>query len=94
MNAQTKEALERLLAVAARDTGQSRRVADILLSWWNAESCGGIGPTQLWGLDDNLRTDCVRVFAYAAMNRVYPDELGYEPQFLAIIKAWRPKLKV
>jgi hypothetical protein len=29
------EALERLIEIAKRDTGQSRRVADLLLAWWN-----------------------------------------------------------
>jgi hypothetical protein len=29
-------ALERLIDIAHRDTGQSRRVADFLLPWWNA----------------------------------------------------------
>ena len=31
-------ALERLIAIAHSDTGQSRRVADFLLAWWNAAS--------------------------------------------------------
>lgn len=35
-----RAALERLLGHAQRDTGQSRRVADFLLAWWNAANCG------------------------------------------------------
>lgn len=35
-----KSALERLITIAQRDTGQSRRVADFLLAWWNAGQCG------------------------------------------------------
>ena len=31
------EALGRLVAIAQRDTGQSRRVANFLLAWYNAE---------------------------------------------------------
>lgn len=31
-----KAALERLLKIAQGDTGQSRRVADFLLAWWNS----------------------------------------------------------
>jgi hypothetical protein len=34
-------ALDRLLAIAQADTGQSRRVANFLLAWWNAGECGG-----------------------------------------------------
>jgi hypothetical protein len=33
-------ALDRLVAIAQSDTGQSRRVANFLLAWWNAGSCG------------------------------------------------------
>lgn len=35
------EALERLLEVAQRDTGEGRKVADFLLAWHNAEENGG-----------------------------------------------------
>ena len=35
------DALMRLLQVAHSDTGQARVVADFLLAWWDAESCGG-----------------------------------------------------
>jgi hypothetical protein len=33
--------LEELLAVAQRDTGQSRKVANFLLAWWYAAENGG-----------------------------------------------------
>ena len=33
--------LGRLLYIASRDTGQSRRVADVLLAWHNPEENGG-----------------------------------------------------
>ena len=39
-------ALERLIDIAQRDTGQSRRVADFLLAWWNAGECGGFDLTD------------------------------------------------
>ena len=32
----TKAALDRLIGIAQRDTGQSRKVANFLLAWWNA----------------------------------------------------------
>ena len=41
--------LERLLRIARRDTGQSRRVADFLLAWHNAEENGG------WSVDTAIR---------------------------------------
>lgn len=47
INQAEREALERLIAHAKRDTGQSRRVADFLLSWWNCGRCGGFDLTNL-----------------------------------------------
>jgi hypothetical protein len=44
-------ALDRLLAHAQRDSGQSRVVADFLLAWWNSGSCGAFDLTSLWSLD-------------------------------------------
>lgn len=44
-------ALERLLSHARRDSGQSRRVADFLLAWWNCGGCGAFDLTSLWALD-------------------------------------------
>ena len=34
-----------------RDTGPSRRVANFLLAWHNAEENGGWDPTDLWHVD-------------------------------------------
>jgi hypothetical protein len=39
-------ALERLLRIARGDTGQSRRVANFLLAWHNAEENGGWDPVD------------------------------------------------
>lgn len=84
--------LERLLKVAASHTNQGDAVADFLLSWWNPTSCGGIGPAKLWGLDASIARDCVLLFAWVAQNQHYPDELGYEPQFSALVRQHRPSL--
>ena len=88
-------ALEHLLEIASRDTGQSRRVADFLLAWWNAETMGGFDMTDLWGLDGAIRVSVVKIFVYLAQGtRYYPDSLGYEAEFTALVRAWRPqKLK-
>jgi hypothetical protein len=40
-----RAALERLIQIAQRDTGQSRKVANFLLAWWNADECG-CGPQK------------------------------------------------
>lgn len=87
------EALERLLAVAARATGQSRRVADFLLAWWNSGSCGAFDITTAWGLDDTLVEDLITVLALAVRGGSYPDALGYEEGFKRVLHGWRPELK-
>ncbi len=87
-----RAALERLLEVAYRDTGQSRRVSDFLLSWWNANECGGFDMTDLWGLDTSLMCDVLVIIVAIAKLQAYPDTLGYELQFNRLIRTWRPQL--
>lgn len=88
-----REALERLIRIARGDTGQSRRVADFLLAWWNSGACGSFDLTNLWGVDTTIATDMVKVFAYIAVTNRYPDTLGYAKEFEAIVHEWRPELK-
>ena len=92
MNKDTKLALERLLDVAHRDSGQSKKVANFLLAWWNAEICGGFDLTDLWGLDTALCTDALRVFLHIATVNAYPDTLGYGREFERLVAEWRPHL--
>jgi hypothetical protein len=92
MNEQQKAALSRLLAIARRDTGQSRRVADFLLAWWNAGECGGFDFTTMWGCDTELVNDMTIVFAYIGHHKHYPDEIGLSADFKAIVREWRPEL--
>ena len=84
-----KEALERLIQHARRDTGQSRIVANFLLAWWNAGECGGFDLTDLWGVDAAIAADMLTLFAYLTVCRHYPDTLGYGKQFEAVVHAWR-----
>lgn len=85
-------ALRRLLAIADRDTGQSRRVASFLLSWWNAETCGGFDLTDLWAVDDDIAQDMLAVIALIARVREYPPALGLDAEFRQIVKLWRSAL--
>lgn len=87
------EALIRLLDIAVRDTGQSRRVADFLLAWWNAGICGGFDITAAWSLDDSIAEDVIAVFGLAVRSNSYPDTLGYGEKFKRAVNAWRPELK-
>jgi hypothetical protein len=82
-------ALERLIDVAQRDTGQSRIVANFLLAWWNAGECGGFDLTDVWAVDTAIAKDMLRVFMLLARCRKYPDAMGYGKHFEAIVRAWR-----
>jgi hypothetical protein len=86
----TRAALNRLIRIAQSDTGQSRRVANFLLAWWNAEACGGFDLTDLWGVDAAIAVDMVTVFAVLPRCQQYPEALGYGRQFERIVRAWRP----
>ena len=93
MNFDEKAALNRLLDIARSDTGQSRRVADFLLAWWNAGSCGGFDLTCLWGVDRAIAEDMVVVFGCIARVHDYPDTLDFDAEFQSIVRGWRPELK-
>lgn len=87
-----ENALVRLIEIAKKDTGQSRLVANFLLAWWNADECGGFDLTDIWGVDTAVATDMLNVFTLAAVAHCYPDRLGYEDDFIAIVSIWRPEL--
>ena len=83
------EALARLCAIARRDTGQSRRVANFLLAWHNAEENGGWDPTDFWNVDTAVAEDILTVLKLANDSRRYPGDLGFEPEISAIWRLWR-----
>ena len=73
-----KAAIDRLMAdavvdIALSDTGQSRKTAAFLLAWWNAGEWGGFDPPTQWGVDAEIASDIVTVFAAVANTRYYPD---------------------
>ncbi|MNK88467.1 Transcriptional repressor protein KorB [compost metagenome] len=88
------DALVRLINIAQSDTGQGERVADFLLSWWNATSCGGFDLTDLWSVDAEIADDMLDVIGLICQTRAYPDTLGTEihGQFKALVVLWRPAL--
>ncbi len=92
LNGQEKASLERLIRIAQSDTGQSRIVANSLLAWWNARSCGGFDLTDLWEVDVSTREDMLTVLIVVIGQRRYPDDLGYGEQFESIVRAWRSSL--
>lgn len=90
-----RDALNRLIDIAKQDTRQSRHVADFLLSWWNAQSCGGFDLTDLWAVDEQIKEDMLHVIGMIARCRAYPDSfLGgqFKPEFEMLVQLWRPQL--
>jgi hypothetical protein len=86
------EALNRLVKIAHGDTGQSRYVANFLLAWWNAGSCGGFDLTDFWGVDTAIRMDMLSVTLLIAKRQNYPDTYGLRADFERLIAEWRPAL--
>lgn len=88
------DALNRLVEIARRDTGQSKRVAGFLLAWWNATSCGGFDLTDLWSVDKEIYDDMLVVIGLIRQSRAYPDTLGTEihEHFKELVSVWRPHL--
>lgn len=81
--------LERLIQIAQEPTsGQSRRVAEFLLAWWDAPTFGGFNFSEAWGLDHQTTLDMAVVFSMITRIRVYPDQLGYAPAFKKILAIW------
>ncbi|MES2125717.1 MAG: hypothetical protein V4463_00450 [Pseudomonadota bacterium] len=86
------QALDRLIVHACGSSGQSRRVADLLLAWWNADECGRFDPRDMWNCDGAIVDDMLTVLRFVGHHQVYPDKLGYGNQFAALVAAWRPEL--
>lgn len=85
-------ALGRLVKIAKSDTGQAKRVADFLLAWWNAGSCGGFDLTDLWAVDTAIARDMLAVMFLIARHNNYPDAYGFKPDFERMVAEWRPQL--
>ena len=86
------DALVNLLRIARSDTGQSRVVADFLLAWWNAESCGGFDLADLWAVDRALAEDMLEVVGFIVRHRAYPSSFGLSAEFGEVLALWRPQL--
>jgi hypothetical protein len=89
-----RPSLERLLQVAVEiSTEEARRVADFLLAWYDAGTCGGFNIPAAWDCNPSIRHDMVVVFAWViSSSGLYPEALGYGDQFKAIARIWRPQV--
>lgn len=74
--------------------GQSRRVANFIFAWWNAEVHGGFDLTDLADLDPHVCEDVITVFTWIAREKTlsYPD--AYKPEIVEIIRRWRPHIDI
>lgn len=89
-NDKERNALERLIAHAKRDSGQAFKIADFLLCWWNAPSLGKFDFTEIWSLDDTIVQDVCIVFAgFSTRKGLYADNMGYTDDFKEIISLQR-----
>jgi hypothetical protein len=88
----TRGGFERLLRIARGDTHQSRRVANFILAWWNADSLGGFDLADLFAVDAAIAADMAQVFNHVASLSVaeYPNE--YRAEIEAVIAQWRPEI--
>lgn len=84
------EAITRLIVVARSDTGQSSRVADFMLAWWNGDDNGHFPILHLCNCDATISEDMLIVMAYLAQEpTVYPDAWGFRDAMVALAEHWR-----
>jgi hypothetical protein len=91
MTSDIQGAIERLLDIARSDTGQSRRVADFLLAWWNGSDLGHFPIDHLWNVDRAISADMVAILAYLAEqpSATYADAFGFDGEMRALVERWR-----
>lgn len=87
-----RAALTRLIPIAMSDTGQSKRVADFLMAWWNGPDLGHFQIADIFGLDVAIANDITTVIGFLGQNdrgAVYIDSLGFAEEMQDIIALWR-----
>ncbi len=81
-----REALARLVKIALEgDSGQTCRVGNFLLAWWNADRDGGFDFTHLWNVDNSLARDMMTVTALFTLTRSYADSFGYQREMETLV---------
>lgn len=84
------DAIGRLVEIARADTGQSERVADFLLAWWNGPDNGHFPILHLCNCDAVIGEDMVAIMAYLTQEPVtYPDAWGYRDALADLWDKWR-----
>ena len=90
---QVKLAIDRLIDIARSDTGQSARVANFLLAWWNGDDWGHFPISDLFGVDRAIATDMATIFAFLGQypGAIYVHAFGelYREAMADLVKKWR-----
>lgn len=94
MNTDAIGATRRLIEIARSDTGQSRRVADFLLAWWNGDDLGHFPIEHLWNVDRAISADMVTILTYLSQQpcAVYANAFGFDTEMADLVRAWRPEV--
>ena len=76
------------------DTGQSRRVADFLLAWWNGADLGHFPIEHLWNVDRAISADMLTILGFLARqpSAVYADAFLFDAEMRNLVELWRPEI--
>jgi hypothetical protein len=90
-NDDVMEALGRLVDVARGDTGQSARVANFLLAWWNGDDWGHFPIADLFGMDSAIGADIALIITFLAHypGAIYADAYGHRETMADLVARWR-----
>ena len=89
-----KSALNRLIDLARADTGQSARVTNFLLAWWDGDQWGNFPLTDLFRVDRDVAADMATVFAFLGQHGgalyigAFCDQ--YRGEMGRLVDRWRP----
>lgn len=80
-----------LARCARSDTGQSARVANFLLAWWNGDDWGHFPIADLFGVDRDIAADMATIFAFLGQHpgAIYADAFGYPDAMADLVELWR-----
>jgi ATP-dependent DNA ligase len=88
---EAQRAIARLVAIARADTGQSKKVADFLLAWWNGDDNGHFPVSHLVNVDTAIRDDMLFLLRRIASEpmMIYADAFGFRAEMEELWQLWR-----
>lgn len=89
MNDAMRVAFERLLEAATSDTGHTRRAANFILAWWNADSLGGFDLAGIFAVDRDIARNMAIVVTCLAEAPVAEYPKGRRAEIENLIRLWR-----